>query len=141
MFLHQVSLQYDFKDSIAREILNTRKHLYDGKNSARKVKNAVPHDQGDPAESPLEQINAYPIHDTSEWKDLNTKFVLQVYRDYFALNEFKQLNAVNKSKFSNIEFKISDTEIKKPSSVDINIHSKVRKYIEIRKKQKISRFC
>jgi non-lysosomal glucosylceramidase len=27
-------------------------------------------------------INAYPIHDVSEWRDLNLKFVLQVFRDY-----------------------------------------------------------
>lgn len=26
--------------------------------------------------------NSYPIHDVSEWRDLNTKFVLQVFRDY-----------------------------------------------------------
>lgn len=27
-------------------------------------------------------MNSYPIHDVSEWRDLNTKFVLQVFRDY-----------------------------------------------------------
>lgn len=27
--------------------------------------------------------NSYPIHDVSEWRDLNTKFVLQVLRDYY----------------------------------------------------------
>lgn len=26
-------------------------------------------------------MNAYPIHDVSEWRDLNSKFVLQVFRD------------------------------------------------------------
>lgn len=26
--------------------------------------------------------NSYPIHDVSEWRDLNTKFVLQVLRDF-----------------------------------------------------------
>lgn len=25
--------------------------------------------------------NSYPIHDVSHWRDLNTKFVLQTYRD------------------------------------------------------------
>lgn len=44
----QVSLQYDFKDSIYAEITEPRKHLYDGKSSGRKVKNSVPHDLGDP---------------------------------------------------------------------------------------------
>lgn len=97
-------MQYDFKDSISQELPETRKHLYDGKSCPRKVINTVPHDLGDPAENPWHQINAYPIHDVSEWRDLNTKFVLQVYRDYYILNEFEQLNSDNASKFSSIEF-------------------------------------
>lgn len=100
----QVSLQYDFKDSITQEIPEVRKHLYDGKSCARKIKNTVPHDLGDPAEDPWVQINSYPIHDVSDWKDLNTKFILQVYRDYYTLNEFEQLSTDNASKFSSIEF-------------------------------------
>lgn len=100
----QVSLQYDFKDSITQENNEMRKHLYDGKSCQRKIKNTVPHDLGDPAEDPWQQINAYPIHDVSEWRDLNTKFVLQVYRDYFTLNEFEQMSSDNVSKFSSIEF-------------------------------------
>lgn len=99
-----MSLQYDFKDSIATEVAEVRKHLYNGKCCARKIKDTVPHDLGDPAESPWDLINAYPIHDVSEWKDLNTKFILQVYRDYFTLNEFEQSSAENASKFSSIEF-------------------------------------
>jgi non-lysosomal glucosylceramidase len=27
-------------------------------------------------------VNAYCIHPTHDWKDLNPKFVLQVFRDY-----------------------------------------------------------
>lgn len=27
-------------------------------------------------------INSYPIHDVADWRDLNVKFVLQVFRDY-----------------------------------------------------------
>ena len=33
-------------------------------------------------EDPFVLINAYNIHDVSEWRDLNLKFVLQCYRDY-----------------------------------------------------------
>lgn len=44
----QVSLQYDFMDSIYTEINDTRKHLYDGKTTARKVIHTIPHDLGDP---------------------------------------------------------------------------------------------
>lgn len=33
-------------------------------------------------DEPWQRVNAYLIHDTADWKDLNLKFVLQVYRDY-----------------------------------------------------------
>lgn len=33
-------------------------------------------------DEPWLRVNAYLIHDTADWKDLNLKFVLQVYRDY-----------------------------------------------------------
>lgn len=32
-------------------------------------------------EDPFTLINAYPIHDVSNWRDLNPKFVLQTFRD------------------------------------------------------------
>ncbi|EDO27312.1 predicted protein, partial [Nematostella vectensis] len=38
-------------------------------------------------EAPWDHVNAYHIHDTSKWKDLNLKFVLQVYRDYVFTND------------------------------------------------------
>lgn len=124
----QVSLQYDYKDSIDMEIPEMRKHLYDGKSSARKVKNSVPHDLGDPAEDPFNQINAYPVHDVSEWRDLNIKFVLQVYRDYYTLNEYAQENADNASKFSSIEF------IDKESLSEMFIHDNRNKIMEEKSK-------
>ena len=68
------------------------------------MKLTVPHDLGDPAEDPWFKTNAYPIHDVSEWKDLNIKFVLQVFRDYYTLNEFEQQSADNASKISSIDF-------------------------------------
>jgi len=53
---------------------------------------------------PFTLINCYNIHDVNDWKDLNTKFVLQVYRDYYVLNELAQAQSDNASKFSSIEF-------------------------------------
>lgn len=100
----QVSLQYDFKDSISKEIVDTRKHLYDGKSAGRKVKDSVPHDLGDPEEEPFLLINSYPIHDVGEWRDLNVKFVLQVYRDYHVLSSLSQSSQEPTNKFSSIEF-------------------------------------
>ncbi|HKF25252.1 MAG TPA: non-lysosomal glucosylceramidase [Candidatus Acidoferrum sp.] len=48
----------------------------------RKTKGAVPHDLGVPNEDPFFQINQFSWQDTNGWKDLNSKFVLMVYRDF-----------------------------------------------------------
>jgi len=48
----------------------------------RKTKGAVPHDMGVPNEDPFYQVNQFSWQDTNGWKDLNSKFVLMVYRDY-----------------------------------------------------------
>lgn len=40
-----------------------------------------------PDDEPWQRVNAYLIHDTATWKDLNLKFVLQVYRDYFLMQD------------------------------------------------------
>ena len=48
----------------------------------RKAKSAVPHDLGVPQEDPFFQINSFSWQNTNDWKDLNSKFVLMIYRDY-----------------------------------------------------------
>jgi non-lysosomal glucosylceramidase len=48
----------------------------------RKKKGAVPHDLGVPEGDPFFSVNEPGWQDTNDWKDLNTKFVLMVYRDY-----------------------------------------------------------
>ncbi len=48
----------------------------------RKVPGAVPHDLGSPQEDPWGQVNAFNWQDSNTWKDLNSKFVLQLWRDY-----------------------------------------------------------
>jgi non-lysosomal glucosylceramidase len=47
----------------------------------RKRRGALPHDLGAPGEDPFLQPNAYSWRDINIWKDLNSKFVLQVWRD------------------------------------------------------------
>ena len=42
-------------------------------------------------DEPWKRLNAYMIHPTHEWKDLNTKFILQVYRDYIGTKDEKFL--------------------------------------------------
>jgi uncharacterized protein (DUF608 family) len=59
---------------------------------------------------------------SAEWKDLNTKFILQVYRDYFTLKEFEQANTNHASKFNSIEF--IDKESLLDASYIIDNHNK-----------------
>ncbi|XP_063625252.1 non-lysosomal glucosylceramidase isoform X2 [Cydia splendana] len=84
----QVVLQYMFRDTIALETEKCRTSLYDGKSVKFKIKDSIPHDLGDPADAPFSNINAYNIHDVSEWRDLNIKFVLQVARDHRLLRAY-----------------------------------------------------
>ena len=48
----------------------------------RKKIGAVPHDLGVPDGDPFISVNEPGWQDTNDWKDLNSKFVLMVYRDY-----------------------------------------------------------
>ncbi|KAE8781203.1 Non-lysosomal glucosylceramidase [Hordeum vulgare] len=81
----ELSIQRDFADAVLYEDRRRVKFLADGTSGIRKVKGAVPHDLG--THDPWHEMNAYNIHDTSKWKDLNPKFVLQVYRDFAATGD------------------------------------------------------
>jgi non-lysosomal glucosylceramidase len=78
----------DFADTVPRDL--TEKMMWIWKTLEvkqmtfrnRKTKGAVPHDMGVPAEDPYFQINQFSWQDTNGWKDLNSKFVLMIYRDY-----------------------------------------------------------
>jgi non-lysosomal glucosylceramidase len=52
-----------------------------GRRAVRKVRHAAPHDLGGPGDDPFRRSNAYTLQDTTIWKDLNPKLVLQVVRD------------------------------------------------------------
>lgn len=43
-------------------------------------------------EYPYELVNSYNIHDVSNWKDLNLKFVLQVYRDFVFIGDINYIH-------------------------------------------------
>jgi non-lysosomal glucosylceramidase len=49
---------------------------------ARKVAGSVPHDLGAPTEDPFVNVNQYNYQDVSKWRDLNSKYVLMIWRDY-----------------------------------------------------------
>ena len=88
----QLSLQYEFADTIPKESANSITFLYDGKCAKQKSKNSLPHDIGDPHREPWLDLNVYNSHDTRDWKDLNLKFILSVYRDYHYLRDREYLN-------------------------------------------------
>jgi non-lysosomal glucosylceramidase len=48
----------------------------------RKTPGAAPHDLGAPGEDPLVNPNQYNYQDVSNWRDLNSKYVLMIWRDY-----------------------------------------------------------
>lgn len=45
-------------------------------------------------EDPFLVINSYPIHDVADWRDLNVKFVLQVFRDFSLWGDEDYLRAM-----------------------------------------------
>ncbi|KFV47077.1 Non-lysosomal glucosylceramidase, partial [Tyto alba] len=97
----QISLQYDIAVTVVNEDVQPRQYLMCGQTAQVKLKNVVPHDIGDPGRGdarcllpccihsvePWQRVNAYLMHDTADWKDLNLKFVLQVYRDYYLTHD------------------------------------------------------
>ncbi|KAG1338011.1 hypothetical protein COCNU_04G003170 [Cocos nucifera] len=81
----ELSIQRDFARAVLFEDRRKVKFLASGTWGIRKVKGAVPHDLG--MHDHWHEMNAYNIYDTSRWKDLNCKFVLQVYRDFAATGD------------------------------------------------------
>ncbi|KAK9081357.1 hypothetical protein Syun_031136 [Stephania yunnanensis] len=81
----EMSIQQDFAKAVLCEDGRKVKFLAEGNYGIRKARGAVPHDLG--THDPWHEMNAYNIHDTSKWKDLNPKFVLQIYRDFAATGD------------------------------------------------------
>lgn len=88
----ELAIQRDFAAATLSQNPEKIKYMADGNMGTRKVFGAVPHDLGQ--HDPWVEVNAYNIHDTSHWKDLNPKFVLQVYRDVAATGDLRFAKAV-----------------------------------------------
>ena len=58
-------------------------HPLDRSTAERKLKGAVPHDLGAPFEDPFIRVNSYSHVNINFWKDLNSKFVLLIYRYFY----------------------------------------------------------
>jgi len=59
-----------------------REHLHRLELMQRKAAGSAPHDLGSPTEDPFVNVNQYNYQDVSNWRDLNSKYVLMVWRDY-----------------------------------------------------------
>ncbi|MBD3405264.1 MAG: glucosylceramidase [Candidatus Lokiarchaeota archaeon] len=79
----ELSIQRDYAKSVAMQDERERTLLFEGGKAERKPLGVIPHDVGMPQEDPWIALNAYNAQDVGRWKDLNSKFVLQVYRDYY----------------------------------------------------------
>lgn len=75
----ELNIQRDFAMGVMMHDPRKMKIMSDGTWVPKKVLGAVPHDIG--LNDPWFEVNAYNLFNTDRWKDLNSKFVLQVYRD------------------------------------------------------------
>ena len=98
------SIQHDYAVTVLKEDTQMRGQLGEarwGEPAMRKPFGIVPHDVGGPSGIPWKRNNAYNFQDVSRWKDLGTKFVLQVMRDYVVRNNSQPLssnsNNINKT--------------------------------------------
>ncbi|XP_038074179.1 non-lysosomal glucosylceramidase-like [Patiria miniata] len=83
----EISLQ-DFIGSCVNVIDDESYYqIANGRLATRKQADCIPHDIGDPEEEPWKRINGYYQHDTCKWKDLNLKFVLMIYRDFYQIQD------------------------------------------------------
>ncbi|CAI9730886.1 non-lysosomal glucosylceramidase-like [Octopus vulgaris] len=87
----QLCLQYDFAKAIDQEDPTIVEYLMCGTKGPNKSPKSIPHDLGDPEDEPWVRVNTYNLHPTHDWKDLNLKFILQVFRDYYALKDLQYL--------------------------------------------------
>ncbi|KAG8392006.1 hypothetical protein BUALT_Bualt01G0246700 [Buddleja alternifolia] len=81
----ELNIQRDFAMAVMMHDPHKMKVMSDGTWVPRKVLGAVPHDIG--LTDPWFEVNAYNFFNTDRWKDLNSKFVLQVYRDMVATGD------------------------------------------------------
>ncbi|XP_059297313.1 uncharacterized protein LOC132050203 isoform X2 [Lycium ferocissimum] len=81
----ELSIQRDGAMAVMMHDPSKMKIMSNGTWVSRKVLGAVPHDIG--LNDPWFEVNAYNFFNSNRWKDLNSKFVLQVYRDFVATGD------------------------------------------------------
>lgn len=83
----ELNLQRDVARAIGIDDPEERQLRMERGAPPRKIAGMVPHDLGGPAEDPWQKVNIYDFRDANRWKDLNSKFVLQSYRDFVATQD------------------------------------------------------
>jgi non-lysosomal glucosylceramidase len=73
----------EFADTVPLNYDQNQQAGATGAIAPRKEAGSLPHDLGSPIEDPIERVNQYNYQDVSNWKDLNTKYALLVYRDWY----------------------------------------------------------
>lgn len=98
----ELSIQRDFAMAVMMHDPRKMKLMSDGTWVPKKVVGAVPHDIG--LNDPWFEVNAYNLFNTDRWKDLNSKFVLQAYRDMVATGDKSFAKAVWPAVFVAVAF-------------------------------------
>lgn len=98
----ELSIQRDFAAAVLMHDSSKKQVMSSGEFVTRKVLGAVPHDIG--LNDPWFELNAYNLFNTDRWKDLNSKFVLQVYRDVVATGDLNFAKAVWPSVYTAIAY-------------------------------------
>ncbi|XP_010437619.1 PREDICTED: non-lysosomal glucosylceramidase-like isoform X2 [Camelina sativa] len=80
-----LSIQRDFAATVLFQDPTKKQIMSSGEWVPRKLLGSVPHDIG--LNDPWLELNEYNFFNTDRWKDLNAKFVLQVYRDVVATGD------------------------------------------------------
>ncbi|CAJ0915323.1 unnamed protein product, partial [Mesorhabditis belari] len=83
----ELGIQLDFSDQFRAINLTSTQALQGGEAMVQKKTGRIPHDVGNPKGEPWLEVNAYSLHDTNEWKDLNLKYILLSYRDFRGIVE------------------------------------------------------
>ena len=78
----QLSIQRDIIRAVREENTQEVTFYLSNMKNRRKVKGSVPHDVGTPYERPWKLVNAYNFQDVNKWKDLNSQFILTIFRDF-----------------------------------------------------------
>lgn len=75
------SVARDFADLLLEDDRSRRRHRWDASLFPLNPYGACPHDLGGPGEDPFVVPNSYTYRDSTIWKDLNSDFVLCVFRE------------------------------------------------------------